>query len=237
MELYVLRHGITEWNISGRLQGAHDTPLTEDGRQLAKETGIALRDVRIDAAVTSPLSRAYDTAVLVLGDRLVTGKTTAERIYEPDEVPDPRTYVYPLTLDDRLKEIDFGLWEGRHTRGEPREVPKEALESYFDTEDGTVRAPEGESLNDVLARTRSFLDDCLNRREWEDKRILVSTHGGLSRALLHHIWGGRDFWHGSVPPNCCVSIIKAENGRIVSLDADHIFYEREPARYYPFGEN
>ena len=241
MELYILRHGTTEWNIEGLLQGDHDTPLTDDGRELALETGRALKEVTFDACLTSPLSRAYETAMLVLGDRLWTGKTTLtdETLSVSDilarKAADPAgPYAFDFRIDERIKEIDFGDWEGHHSRGEFREITPEMLNRFFNISDGHFHAPNGESLNEIFARTKAFLDDCFSNEEWEDKRVLVSTHGGCLRALLHHYWNDEDFWHGSVPPNCSISVITAGHGRMVSLEADRIFYTREAVRYYPF---
>ena len=236
MELYILRHGTTEWNISGLLQGDCDTPLTDDGRQLALETGQALKDVWFDAAVTSPLSRAYETAMLLLGDRLITGDgvihDTSLTVGDILALKDRET-AFPLSTDRRLLEINFGEWEGKRSRGDDPEVTQDQISSFFDMTDRTYRVPGSESLNDIIARAGDFLNECLNRKELEDKRVLISTHGALSRAILHHVWQDNDYWHGTVPPNCSISIIKAKDGRIVSLDADHIFYTRKIRQFYP----
>jgi len=237
MELYILRHGTTEWNIAGLLQGDCDTPLTSDGRQLALETGQALKDIRFDAAVSSPLSRAYETAMLVLGDRLVTGDSVIHNsdltVEDVLSFKDMGCFAFPLVTDRRIQEINFGDWEGKKSRGEDREVTQDDLNAFFDMDDRTFRAPGSESLNEILERSGDFLTECLTRKDWEDKRILISTHGGMLRALLQHVWLDGDYWHGTVPPNCSISIIKAKDGRIESLDADRIFYTRKVAAFYP----
>ena len=65
MKIYLIRHGETDWNKLRRLQGQADIPLNEFGRQLARETDPALRDVPFDRIYTSPLKRARETAELV----------------------------------------------------------------------------------------------------------------------------------------------------------------------------
>ena len=66
-ELYIIRHGRTVWNAAGKIQGSADIELTEDGRMGAVLTGKAWEAVRLhfDAVYSSPLKRAYETALLV----------------------------------------------------------------------------------------------------------------------------------------------------------------------------
>ena len=71
MLLYVLRHGITQWNKLKKVQGAMDIPLAPEGIELAKRTGEALRNVSFDICFTSPLTRAKQTAYYVLGNRQI----------------------------------------------------------------------------------------------------------------------------------------------------------------------
>ena len=65
MELYIVRHGETLWNREKRLQGREDIELSEKGREVARLTGEALMDTRIDKIFSSPLKRAYETACLI----------------------------------------------------------------------------------------------------------------------------------------------------------------------------
>ena len=71
MLIYVLRHGITQWNKLKKVQGAMDIPLAPEGIELAKRTGEALKDVPFDICFTSPLARARQTAHYVLGNRFL----------------------------------------------------------------------------------------------------------------------------------------------------------------------
>ena len=86
MKLYILRHGETDLNVQGRLQGWLDAPLNENGVRAAAETGRALREIRFDRAISSPLRRALETARLIL----------AENAGQP-----------PVETDGRLREISF----------------------------------------------------------------------------------------------------------------------------------
>ena len=89
MKIYLMRHGETEWNVARRFQGTTDIPLNENGRRLAGLTARALKDVPFDAAFSSPLARAYETAQIMLGDRQVE-----------------------ILKDPRLIELSFGEYEG-----------------------------------------------------------------------------------------------------------------------------
>ena len=68
MKLYILRHGKTEWNRLGKVQGCVDIPLAEEGISLAAKVGRALKEVPFDLCFTSPLTRTRQTAELVLGE-------------------------------------------------------------------------------------------------------------------------------------------------------------------------
>ena len=59
MEVYIIRHGKTDWNKECRFQGAKDIPLNEEGRQAARKLGERLKDIHFDDIFSSPLSRAY----------------------------------------------------------------------------------------------------------------------------------------------------------------------------------
>ena len=67
--LYIMRHGRTDWNEMYKLQGSVDIPLNDTGRQMALEAGEKYQDMHIDVCYCSPLSRARETAELVLKDR------------------------------------------------------------------------------------------------------------------------------------------------------------------------
>ena len=67
MDIYIIRHGETEWNTLRRLQGRSDTELNEVGIRLAEITAEALAEIPFDIAFSSPLKRAYKTAEIIVG--------------------------------------------------------------------------------------------------------------------------------------------------------------------------
>ena len=87
MKIYIIRHGETALNVQGVLQGQIDEPLNENGRKLAELTGRGMRGIRFDACISSPLSRAVETAQIVLRE---SGNDL------------------PINIDERLLEMDFG---------------------------------------------------------------------------------------------------------------------------------
>lgn len=181
MELYIVRHGTTSWNTLRRLQGQTDIALDEEGRALAVRTGAALQRIPFDRCISSPLIRALETARLILAGREV-----------------------PISTDERLKEISFGIFEGMSTVNPDYPCPSEDFRNFFD-DPANYRAPEnGESIARLIARTGSFLEG-LNRTGRET--LLISTHGAAMRALQANICGRqiRDFWYTGVPVNCAVA--------------------------------
>jgi probable phosphoglycerate mutase len=87
--LLLVRHGETDWNAEGRLQGQTDRPLTDYGRRQARQLAEELADEELDAIYASDLARARETAEIV-GERL----------------------RLPVVLDPDLREKDWGNWEG-----------------------------------------------------------------------------------------------------------------------------
>ncbi|MEO1639297.1 MAG: histidine phosphatase family protein [Pseudomonadota bacterium] len=131
-ELYVLRHGETEWNAENRMQGALNSPLTPQGEMDAARQGEILRtrDLTGFSFFSSPQGRAFQTAGIALA-RLATN----------------------IRTDDRVSEIGVGDWGGLLRKDLPMpEGPNALMQQY-------AMAPNGEGFPALKARVRSFLDD------------------------------------------------------------------------------
>lgn len=202
MFLYVLRHGVTEWNKLKKVQGAVDIPLAEEGVALAKRTGEALKDVKFDLCYTSPLTRARQTAACVLGDRDV-----------------------PVISDARIQEIDFGVLEGTRFKDDDGRIISREMEAFFTCPVDFARPEKGENISDILKRTKDFWDEVTNDPNLADKTILVSSHGCAVRALLHNVYQDsvENFWHGCVPPNCSITVVELRDGEIRITDEDKVY--------------
>jgi len=162
-DIYVIRHGQTEWNVVNRYQGHLDSPLTNLGRAQALAVGrTLLRELGHHpdlSAFTSPQGRAADSAALILGDLGLSAKT-----------------------DERLQEIAFGRWEGltleKILSGWPDKAAMAATEPFL----WHFQAPGGERLAALKTRCRAFLKDLSGPS-------IVVTHGVTSR-MLRGIWLG-----------------------------------------------
>ncbi|WP_371169775.1 histidine phosphatase family protein [Aliiroseovarius sp. 2305UL8-7] len=156
-ELFVIRHGQTEWNVARRHQGRLDSPLTEKGVQQAHDMGQMLVRTfgpRTDlVAYSSPQGRALRTANLAL---------------EP--------LGWSVTQDARLREISFGAWEGLTQAEVDAGWPDQATYAEQNPIEWHFSSPGGEGLHDLQARADSFLQDLTGP-------TVVFTHGILSRVL------------------------------------------------------
>lgn len=201
MLIYIVRHGVTEWNALKKVQGSADIPLAQDGIWLAKLTGEALKDVPFDICFSSPLSRARQTAQLILRDRKI-----------------------PLALDKRIQEIDFGVLEGTRFREPDGKITNKEMEIFF-TDPWRFERPEnGENIEDICRRTKEFWEEKINDPALLDATVLVASHGCAVRALLRNVYDDKkDFWHGKVPPNCGVNIVEVIDGKAKLLEEDKVF--------------
>ena len=164
---YFMRHGETDWNVEGRLQGQHDTPLNAVGRGQASSCGEILRallardghDPQAFDYVASPLVRARKTMELV---RAGLGL----------EVADYRT-------DARLAELSFGRWEGLTFAELKRNEPDVLTLATREHDKWGFVPPGGESYADLLVRVRQW-------HETVARDSIVVAHGGVARTLIVH---------------------------------------------------
>ena len=121
VRIILIRHGETTWNTEGRYQGQEDTPLSEKGICQGMACAEGLKDIHIDRAISSPLSRSYETC-----------RMAAEK------------HGLVVEKDERLTEISHGLWEGIHAD----EIEARYPESFYlwHTHPEKVQMPEGECL-------------------------------------------------------------------------------------------
>ena len=161
--VYYIRHGETEWNAIGRLQGVQDIPLNDLGRSQAAGSGRILadlwaRDGRSAAQpgfVASPLDRARQTMELVRG---ALGLPVAG-----------------YAIDDRLREIGYGQWEGS-TLAQAQLADPEVFAAR-QRDKWTVSPPGGESYVLVQARISEWYQQLTGD-------TVAVAHGGTARALM-----------------------------------------------------
>jgi broad specificity phosphatase PhoE len=159
--LYYIRHGETDWNREGRLQGRREIPINANGRAQARHCGGVLRDLlardAIDPAgldfVASPLGRARETMQLV---RTELGLDSSYRV------------------DARLAEISFGAWEGFTTAELRARWPDALAEREHDKWGFTP--PQAESYAMVSLRVRDWYRSLT-------RDTVAVAHGGVLRGL------------------------------------------------------
>ena len=185
--LYVTRHGETDWNRIGRLQGHTDIPLNETGRAQAQALGDKLRDMQIAAVGSSDLVRAHETAHIVAR----------------------RLGVEHLHVDPDLRERAFGLFEGL-TRTECGSRYPEEWTAWSQDSRST---PPGAEPHDVLsARALRAARRAAEVHARKKGAVLLVSHGGTIRALLHAIGAPPA---GSIP-NTALYRIEYSRGEFVS---------------------
>jgi broad specificity phosphatase PhoE len=151
--IYLVRHGETDWNAQGRLLSRTDRPLNARGGGQARDLAASLADIAWDRAFTSPLVRARRTAEVALAARA--------------DAP-------PLTLDERLVEMDFGPYEGMS------EADLEADPVAVTRRRDGAQLPGVETEAAVEARARAFYADIAEL----PGTTLVVGHGRMLRILI-----------------------------------------------------
>ena len=204
MELYVIRHGKTDWNKEYRFQGAHDIPLNEEGRQAARKLGEHLKDVHFDYVFSSPLSRAYETACIVI------------------ETPvSLRHSKGSIKTDPLLTEISFGEFEGLPfdqwmDTDEPRK--------YFFKEPARYVPPKGgETFESGIERTGKFVHTVLEPiyKENPTARIMIVAHGAILAALMCNLENRsvENYWGNGLKGNCEETIYNYD-GKVWTLASE-----------------
>lgn len=162
-DLFIVRHGETEYNRLNRMQGRSiDKPLNKRGRLQSKAIAEYLENYGLDLAVSSSLARSKETA------RLVAEKFDVEI----------RSY-------SELDEISFGIIEGRPADEIEHEL--KIMHEHWRNGDTDFALQDGESPREALGRVRSRMDSVID--EHSGKKILFVLHGRLIRILLSY-WLG-----------------------------------------------
>ena len=180
-KIYFIRHGETDWNLEGRLQGQKDIPLNDVGRVQAEEAARKLEALVPHfedlAYVASPMTRTRETMEIL---RATLGLH-------------PEVY----RLDDRLVELTFGVWEGMTWKEVRKAEP--ALAALREQDKWHYAPPGGgESYAMLVDRIRPILDDLT-------RDTVIVAHGGVARAFLAICCGvssrqaaSMDIWQGRI---------------------------------------
>ncbi len=190
--LLLVRHGETDWNVSQRFQGHTDVPLNEKGRQQAAAIAQRLASEEIHAIYTSDLSRARDTAVEI-----------AE--FHQNEI----------SADPRLREGDFGEWEGA-TYDEIQNNYPELVKAWHE-DLVNFAPPAGETPHQLAERVASLYEEIKTKHQ--DETAILVAHGGSLQILLCimlNIPIGK-FWQFNLAPCSLSQVSVYEEGAIINL--------------------
>jgi alpha-ribazole phosphatase/probable phosphoglycerate mutase len=162
MKVLLLRHGQTEWNALQKYQGHMDIALDDTGRNQAGRIARYLHEnENIEAIYCSDLSRSKETAEIIA-----------------------RELHLQVQIDERLREIGFGVWEGM-TYEKVKSMYPEEYEKWF-TNNAELKVPGGESIDELLARFLPVLSELADKHEGT---VLVVSHGGLIKTVLNYLHG------------------------------------------------
>ncbi len=175
MDLYLVRHGETEWNRETVFRGTVDIPLNDNGVAQARAAARSLSGVPVSAVVSSPLSRA---------------RATAEAIARPHKLE--------VRLDPDLTDLCFGEWQGLGLEEVRRRFPD--LYQQWVKRPEAVRFPGGEDLPSVLDRALAAADRVLRERPGE--AVVLVSHRVVLKLLVAHALGlgAAGFWRVAVEP-------------------------------------
>jgi len=157
MKFYLVRHCQTSWKKHGYLSFT-DIPLSKEGRKKAKEVANFLKHLKFEKIITSPLSRAKETAKII-------SKTTKKEVEE----------------NEILKEVNFGIFEG-FSRKEVKEKYPEILKER-EKDKWNFRIPKGESYSDALKRILPLLSRIIENK----KPVVLVTHATIIKIIIKHL--------------------------------------------------
>ncbi len=186
MNIYLMRHGETDWNVLHRMQGRSDIPLNEHGLTQAKAAALAMRSIPFDRIFSSPLQRAIQTAHAVADGRGLS-----------------------IQIEPRITEMGFGTMEGLSLSEHPA-----LRQSFFGDPEHYIPSEGAETYAQLDARCRSVLDQLLPSLEQTHSNVLLVSHGALIRGIVQRVLDRplSEFWRNSPMKNCSCTILTCENG-------------------------
>lgn len=155
--MVLVRHGQTAWNLSKKLQGQQDIPLTKEGREQAQRLSERLKDHNFEQIFSSDLSRAIHTAQEI-----------------------NKHHNLQVTIRKELRELSLGICEGM-----TREEIKQKYPDFYEKRKKdryNTSYPEGESYATAKERIKPFLEELESK--YENNNLLIVAHEGSNRTIL-----------------------------------------------------
>ena len=182
VELYIVRHGETDTNYTGRINGsATDLSLNETGKKQVNYLKEQLNIADFDEIIASPLKRAQETAEILNQGNL------------------------KIQTDDRLREINYGDWDGAVAAEVEKDYPQCFSENGYFKSNYSDYTKNAETYQEVLDRLKSFLDDMAKK---DSEKILVSCHGFVTRSFVQLVSEAPNIDDFLEVPNASVTKIK-----------------------------
>lgn len=172
VDILLVRHGITEWNQQRRYLGHTNQGVVKSELHQMDKLKSVLQEKRFDHVFTSDLNRCQETLAY---------------FHLPSQV----------IIDHRLREMNFGDWEGKTYNELKYEV---AYQNWLDHWEASP-VPNGESAVSFKARVDSFIDELfqiIDSNNYANQQYLLVTHGGVIRYLVSRFVSSMSFWKVSI---------------------------------------
>ncbi|KEJ01956.1 alpha-ribazole phosphatase [Clostridium botulinum] len=193
MNVYLVRHGETDHNKRKNFYGKLDVGLNEKGEKQSYKVGELLKDVKFNKIYISDRKRTRETA---------------ERILEKNKFYDKEKNI--IYKDERINEIDFGIFEGKSYEEIGSLYPKE--QEKWEKDWKNFAPPKGESAVVFYNRVENFMKHI---QKEEDGNYLIVTHGGVIRMIYSYILqNNMDFYWNFASRNGDITLIKYEYGNL-----------------------
>ncbi|KGO14222.1 alpha-ribazole phosphatase [Clostridium botulinum] len=193
MNIYLIRHGETEQNKRKNFYGKLDVELNEKGEEQSYKVGELLKDIEFNKIYISDRKRTRETAEIIL---------ERNKFYEKE-----KNIIYK---DERINEIDFGIFEGKSYEEIGSLYPKE--QEKWEKDWKNFPPPKGESAVVFYNRVENFMKHI---QKEEDGNYLIVTHGGVIRMIYSYILQNNiDFYWNFASRNGDITLIKYEYGNL-----------------------
>ena len=190
VEIILIRHGLTLWNVEGRIQGISNTELAPEGLRQAKLLAEKFPCDKVDAIYSSDLARAKITAQLTAAKFGLTVQPMAD-----------------------FREVNFGEWEGKYF-ADLEKTDADRLKIFY-TQPDKLKLDGAETFQLAQSRAMNGLKKVINAHEngGEESKIVITAHGSINRLILcaildipiKNIWRLNQF-------NTAVNIFRADDG-------------------------
>ncbi len=198
-KILIIRHGETAWNRDRIFRGTYDIVLNENGKQQARLVAQALKGIRIDAAYTSPLSRAKESAQIVT-----------------------ETHGISPVIHDGFIDMDYGEWTGKKDSEVAKLWPDD--HDAWTTNPHTVRPPGGTTLKEVFNNSFTAMEELAEKHNGET--IAIFAHRVVNKVLVIGALSLElERFPFIIQGNCCINEIeRVQSGYLIQAinDVSHI---------------